>query len=217
MEIGDIFSVVPTFRLFGGVEAQNQLFYQLESFAAGWTGSGTALEAFAGEFEAYVVPFWRATYPAYTVLQGIRYFNLFNPGEVAESELELAGVVSASQPLNTWTAAAFVGKVPRRFRRDVVTRISGLDETQVEGNSLANSGAVLLGFDNLATALVTPLTVPPPAFGAVFRRVAIKRVKYLTSKGNEAWRLPETIAEADPVIVSEGAAKRPLAHQVTRR
>lgn len=217
-QVNDVFSLVLESRYPSNVVGFNQLFYQLTQWDGVTPPPTTASEQLANEFVSYVGNFWRSANWNATRLSAIRVFDLFDPTDVFEEAIAIEGEQAlASDALPPYVAVRCSALVARRFRRDVSNRFSGLPEAWQSGGVFAPPAEVGAAWLALADALVSGLTaVYSGSESLVFRRVAIRRVK-VVEDGKTKYNLPQTLSEADPVIISQGRLNNVLTTQGGRR
>lgn len=121
----------------------------------------------------------------------------------------------ASATIPQFNAISFTAAIPQRGQKPASKRFGYIAEDDTEGGFVTGDLTYRGFLDALASALSLPLILPN---GTVLSPVVIKRIKYITPKGNDAYRFPNP---SDPSPVSFPAVgwtwDEILTSQITRK
>lgn len=206
MALGDIYQIKLNQR-FGGTDMLNVFYYVSNDATIDANSLG---QPFFNVIVLNLVP-W--------VYQGVDYVgaeieNLFDPVDFGGYTFATQGQ-KAGNVLPNFVAMSYRMDRQRRDMRHGYKRFFGLIEEQVTGNGLNPSDASyqaildMAGYlgDNLNTSSAGPVDADP---------VVVQRVPYTTSSGNQAYRLPQSQAEAVYFVVDGVTVQGPTT-QNTRK
>jgi len=140
----------------------------------------------------------------------------YNLDEPTAFEIRLVNYVgsSADEQSPSFLAVGYSSNKPRRDIRRGQKRIAGLTENQCANNALI--AAVQTEWQNVGNDMASVLPVGPLT-GATFTPCVIKRVKYVASSGNDAYRFPEPGEPDTHYLVTEWQLKTAITSQVSRK
>lgn len=214
MAVNDVYQLQFKYRDFDLKPMQNTCFYRQRADGVGGPYP-TQAERLARDWILDVWPTIRATLvPAFSAYE-IRVNNLFNPTDAYTLPVNIAGTRASggSENFPSFTN----GVVTLALNNAVVKKgrkaQNGLIETDTANGLLQTNG-----YDNMqarATAWLKSVSTLLGGFFA-FEPVVVKRVKYTTPSGSEAYRLPNVIAELVYGLVTSAVTSLLVSHQVSR-
>lgn len=190
----------------GGEPSQNDFFYLQETVEG---GANTLTNAFYDT----ILPLINACQHGIMKNTRIRTINLFDLGDFNERTLSSTGTNAdgGAEALPFFNAFNVTLRVSTRAVKPGSKRFSGLSEFH-------NAAGVLVGLDTQLPALLAALDDPLENEGlaATFRPIVVKRIEYTTSKGTQAYKLPETPEDAVYGFVQSAFCNMKVRHQDSR-
>lgn len=192
--IGDIFQLVMK-QTYLGQECLNVFFYR--QISENTDPDITSAQALASAFDQDVCPAIAGIQIEACEFDTLEVINLFDPGDLNSRNITAVstGAIVATDALNTFHAMEYrTSRVTRAIRRGF-KRFTGMDESMVIVGQLNPS------FYTVATAVKDAMNATIQQDGEPltpnFQPVIVKRIKYVTSSGSTAYRLPTDVVEAE--------------------
>jgi len=193
MAVNDVYEAQQKYRDHDGKLLQTTMFYRQQSDGVGGPYP-TQAERLARDWMLDVWPTILPRFPNSWALTGMAVKNLFNPSDAFELPLSVIGgrTTAGQEMLPTFVAGvatlAHSNAAVKKGRKS----LSGLFEADQNGGTLTTGGQTNFG----AWASAFLIGVSTIVGGArAFMPVVVKRIKYTTDEGNEAYRLPELLSE----------------------
>lgn len=191
---GDIFQVVMQ-QSYLGQTCLNAFYYRQTS--ENTDPDIESAEALAPAFDLNITPAIADLQVDAVQFETLETINLFNPADLNSRNITTVteGAITAIDALPSYVASEFrTSRVTRAIRRGF-KRFTGLDESMMTVGVLAPAylaaaGALSVALSMNIQRLNEPLT-------PIFQPVIVKRIKYTTSSGSEAYRLPTSQAELE--------------------
>lgn len=206
MATGDTYELFDHYVTAGGVEMLNVYTYR-------GTGTGVAadlVQAFQDDVMAPIL----GQQPTDITHYLIKAQSLFDPSDFASDSVNLDGVWGVGG-LTPFTAVQFTFRVPTRLIRPGGKRIGTVPE-DASLDGVINNATYITAIE--ATRVQLGATINPSGVGAAtFEPVLVKREKYTTSGGSEAYRMPTVKATALVVAIQSVAVQLNVASQVSRK
>lgn len=189
MALNDLFVVTLTMGVDGGLM---KLPFSYRSANASLLASSVDLrEAFFDD----VIPLIAGVVVSLTQFSRIDTLNLFDPADFDEYIYPSPAFgTRTGQSLPFFNAAAFKSQKPEAGQRPARKRFGYLSESDVQGQGLQDVSGYFAALDALAAQLGTNLT---RLTGTEYEPQIIKRIKYTTPSGKDAYRFPNSPEEAE--------------------
>lgn len=206
MALADIY-VLEDVQVIGGVEViLNTYTYQRNA------PEGSALElanAFIQDVQLLVEQI-QVTSLEHTVT---RVYSLGDLEDFAEVTQTGNTGVNATEAYPSYVAVNFTLRAASRAVRPGSKRYAGIPEAAGVGNVITNSGFIT-ALNNLRVGLSAVIESPEDA--TTYSPVVVKRVPYVTSKGNDAYRYPQPGDTLVAPLITGALVDLQLSHQVSR-
>lgn len=205
MPLNEVWQVTHSGLLMGEV-AENVYFYRLES------GTGSAVDL-AQAFTDVIQPLILSWVCNNMVFNTIRVINLgsltdFSIGTVNAPGLNPDNMLPAQDAVN------FTLRLDTRAIRPGSKRYSGIPANATT-DGIVTDAPTIAAINELAVALAEPIAYDTEPQG-IYQQVVVKRVPYVTSGGNDSYRLPVSDLELVTGDVVGVLVNLDVSHQDTR-
>jgi len=188
MALNDLFVLTLTMGIEGGLM---KLPFSYRSANSSLLSSSADLR---GAFFDDVIPLIAGVVVGLTEFSKIETVNLFDIADFDEYNYPTPAFgTRTGQALPFFNAAAFVSQKPVVGQRPARKRFGYLSESDVQGQGLQDVSGYFAALDALAAQLGANLTT---LVGTEYEPQIIKRIKYTTPSGKDAYRFPNSPAEA---------------------
>lgn len=209
MAIGDIYGITLVSGFAGNI-AEQVFFYELTSGS-----SSASAPDLAAEFRDEAVPLIGNVIQTDVPIYSTRTVNLFD--DVDWEEFVYNPVITGArvgQAMPPFVVAAFQSAKPSSSQAPARKRFGALSESDVQGNGLQDVSAYFTALTALATKLGEPMIT---GTGNTYNPVIVKRIKYTTTGGKTAYRLPESLVEAITFPAVNWSWDNIVTSQITRK
>lgn len=209
MALGDIYQVTFKQSYKGLQDCLNVYYYRL---FAGYSNSADLL---LNEFSAIVADTLKLAQSddiSQVSLEAKNLFNLADTANLAYPPTRKGTRAGSSEPPFVQVAVQYLRTTATM--RHGWKRYVGIPESDVEDGQIVTSALVF--WQNVAVAGQTTLTATGTV-DTIFEPVVVKRIKYTTSEGKTAYRLPEYMGEANYFHVDQYVLKTYVSSQVSRK
>jgi len=209
MAVNDVYSI----KMRSGFAGSNGL--QMFTYKVLSETTGATAPLVAAEFRADVVPaildILQEDQPVYNV----RTVNLFDDVDWEDYNYGTTPLgTRAGQALPSINVAGFESAKPSSSQDPARKRFGALSESDVQGNGLQDVSGYFAALNALAAQLGANLT---DTAGNIYQPVVVKRIKYTTPGGKEAYRLPEGQFESVTFGAINWSWDNVVTSQVTRK